>query len=449
MQCRKSRLALRILKGVVIAIVLFATASVFASTQTTYTETLLWSFDTNYPLPDGAYPNCNGLVFDKSGNLFGITASGGLYNLGVVFELSPNGQGGWNEILIHTFDPYSTSIIGDGAHPCGSLAIDRRGNLYGTTLAGGTNNLGTVYELSPNAGGVWTENILYSFGDGGSNDGSWPVSGVTLKSGATVLYGTTECGGTGPNQMYYCPGSGTVYRLSYTKPTKKVKGRWQETILHNFSGPDGYYPFGGLLLNGGNLYGTTTGGGRGAAFAGGVVFELQAGAGGWAESTLYNFGATAMDAGEPYLMTPVMDAEKNIYGTTCCGGSAPSSGGTAWELVYSSSNNTYSEKILYSFGTNANDGINPNWGIVKGVNGWFGATGGWPCCSDGNIFELNYSKKKGWQETIIFSQFANVFDGSTVDLPGYNELIMDKSGNLYGMGNLGGWGYGGVFELKP
>lgn len=462
MQLRKSSFALSMVKGAAMMLVLLSALGAFAGTAT-----VLWNFGSVYA--DGNSPACNGTVFDTKGNLYGVTNSGGEYNAGVVFELSPNGQGGWTETLIHSFDPHSATIE-DGYGPCGSLAIDAKGNLYGTAQYGGANGGGAVWELSPPAEGstTWTETVLYSFSAPGSGDGYQPFAGVTLASAAaTTLYGTTECGGTGPAlQTWTCSsGVGTVYQLSYKKPTKKNQGGWTETVLYSFaasSSTDGALPQGALALKGKNLYGVTLLGGSGAyclsqGYSCGIAYELQPEADGWTESVLYNFGATATDAEIPGQMTPVIEGN-NIYGTTTYGGADPYYGGTVWELVYSASTQSYSEQVLYSFGAQANDGCAPNWQAVMGKNAktWYGAAGGeggGGGCGEygiGTLFELTYVKptKKitgGWTETSIYQfNFDNV-GGSP-----YNELIKDKSGNLYGMTWLGGSiGNGVVFEFQP
>ncbi len=462
MQPRKSSLALSTVKGAAMMFVLLSALGAFAGT-----ESVLWNFGS--VSNDGYGPVCNGLVFDTKGNLYGATDRGGGYGAGVVFELSPDGQGGWTETLLYSFDPYSTSVV-DGRFPCGTLSIDKAGNLYGTNAFGGTNGTGTVWELSPPAEGstTWTETILYNFGAAGSGDGIDPFAGVTLaSSAATTLYGTTACGGTGPaagGQMgppyaFGCSnGSGTVYELSYTKPTKKNKGGWKESVLYSFaatSSTDGNTPLGALALKGKNLFGVTGWGGTGASclsqgYTCGTAYELQPGADGWTETVLYNFGATATDGVGPEFMTPVI-VGNNIYGTTNAGGTTPTDG-TVWELVYSPTTQSYSEQVLYNFGTNANDGCNPNWQIVKGkkANTWYGTTSS--CGSvdgqEGTIFELTYSAKKGWQETSVY-QSTGGNDGGE---PGWNQLIADKSGNLYGMTNYGGSASdigGVVFEFQP
>ncbi len=111
---------------------------------------------------DGAYPKA-GLVFDIAGNLYGTTAHGGGGSSGTVFKLSPNAHEGWAESLLHSFTGSS-----DGANPNTDLVFDSEGNLYGTTYASGgvascNFGCGTVFKVTPNAGGTWKESTIYAF----------------------------------------------------------------------------------------------------------------------------------------------------------------------------------------------------------------------------------------------------------------------------------------------
>ena len=137
-------------------------------------------------------------VPDPSGNLFGTTHYGGTSDVGTVFELSPRTGGTWSESILHSFTQNGT----DGAFPQSSLASDSLGNLYGTTAGGGADNLyGTVFELIPASGGEWIESVLIEC----NRQGYDPVAGVLLGASGN-LYGTTAQGGTN--------GGGTVFEIT-------------------------------------------------------------------------------------------------------------------------------------------------------------------------------------------------------------------------------------------
>jgi uncharacterized repeat protein (TIGR03803 family) len=144
----------------------------------------------------------------------------------------------------------------DGAYPECALVFDSKGNLYGTTQAGGTYGYGTVFELSPQSGGAWSETILYSFCSlSGCADGKFPGWGALVMDSAGNLYGVTSAGGSYQNCGFsgddVC---GVVFKLDSTG---------KETVLHNFSGgADGAAPLAGLTMDAaGNLYGVTYEGG--------------------------------------------------------------------------------------------------------------------------------------------------------------------------------------------
>jgi uncharacterized repeat protein (TIGR03803 family) len=215
------------------AAVLIFTVTLFVTRSWAATETVLHSFHPE--IPDGVYLYA-GLIFDHAGNLYGTTQQGGTYGFGTVFELTSRAGGGWTENVLYSFGANGT----DGVEPYAGLIFDDAGNLYGTTFVGGTYNGGTVFELTPQAGGGWTEKVLHSFGNG--TDGFQPYAGLIF-DGTGNLYGTTY------------GGAGAVFEL-----TPQAGGGWTEKVLHRFNsnGTDGYLPLGGLILDAaGNLYGTT------------------------------------------------------------------------------------------------------------------------------------------------------------------------------------------------
>jgi uncharacterized repeat protein (TIGR03803 family) len=212
---------------------------------------------------DGTFPWAD-LVLDAHGNLYGTTAAGGAFpESGTVFELSPKAGGGWKETVLHNFN--GTVDNTDGNTPMAGLILDAVGNLYGTTYFGGAHGLGRVFELSPQKGGGWKEKALHDFNKDGT-DGYGPQAGLIFDA-AGNLYGTTFIGGSG--SCVYYGSCGTVFEL-----TPQADGTWTEKVLHSFNndGTDGYWPYAGLTLDAaGNLYGTTWAGG---AQGNGTVFEI-------------------------------------------------------------------------------------------------------------------------------------------------------------------------------
>ena len=208
---------------------------------------------------DGTQP-FGGVVADPAGNLYGVTEFGGAYGQGTVFELSPSGSG-WAETILHSFNPNGI----DGDRPMAGLVIDASGNLYGTTPSGGSNAQGIAFELSPVQGG-WLYSVLYSFIAASGNDGpySGPEDKLAVDSGGN-LYGTTYTDGA-----YDC---GSVFELSPSS-----SGTWQYTSLHDFTcGTDGGWPVSTVTFDeGGNLYGTASGGGNLSDCGGGcgVVWRI-------------------------------------------------------------------------------------------------------------------------------------------------------------------------------
>lgn len=153
-----------------------------------WTVTTLHSFNANGK--DG-YTPLAGLVFDATGNLYGTTWAGGKDKNGIVFELTPGANGKWTETIIHNFNPANGK---DGSSPVAGLIFDAAGNLYSTTPSGGSNRFyGIVFELTPGANGKWTETILHTFDD--VNGGGEPNAGL-IWDAAGNLYGTTVTGGT-------------------------------------------------------------------------------------------------------------------------------------------------------------------------------------------------------------------------------------------------------------
>ncbi len=229
-----------------------------------WTESVLYSFgnqEGTTAFSHGCLPR-SGVILSPTGALYGTTRECGLGG-GVVYKLSPPavGQTSWIQIRLHTF---AVSTSGpDGYQPDAGVTLDEKGNLYGSTDFGGASGYGMIYELTPPSapGGAWAETIIHSF-PAGVSDGAVPFAGVVIdKTGA--LYGTCSAGGL--------TGLGTVYKLA---PPATSGGQWSETVLYNFPtiATEGENPNGGLLLDGGILYGTTEYRGGQSNF--GTVYEV-------------------------------------------------------------------------------------------------------------------------------------------------------------------------------
>jgi len=419
-------------------------------------ERVLYSF--NPDSQTGLIPLA-ALILDAAGNLYGTTGigPGNGHRGGTVFELTEIG-GSWTLKTLHTF-----GIGTDGVRPQSSLIFDAEGNLYGTTSAGGANNGGIVFELSPKAGGGWTEKILHNFGSSG--DGASPLAGLILDASGN-LYGTTYSGGSGTSESCQYSGGttgdcGTVFELTPT-----AGGEWTEKILHNFGiGTDGVNPQAGLIFDAaGNLFGTTFGGGSGlfctiigGPGAGcGTAFELTpAAAGEWTEKILYNFGMTNYSAFSPSGGL-IFGAAGNLFGTTYFGGDCGASidralgCGTVFELT-PTAGGEWTESILYNFGFPP-DPSGPQGGVIFDAAGnLYGASyggGATPICSNdtlrcGTVYKLKPAAGGVWDETLLHS-FGAGDDGDQL----FAGLVLDAAGTLYGT-TAGGGAYnaGTVFEI--
>jgi uncharacterized repeat protein (TIGR03803 family) len=270
---------------------------------------------------DGGAP-LGGVVMDASGTLYGTTSSGGASDEGVVFKLTPSGpdHSTWKEKVLYNFSYDWGNKIQDGAGPTSGLIMGASGALYGTTIGGGAISqfgygYGTVFRLTPQdpEKNNWTEKVLYIFA--GGEDGQNPFSGLTIDS-TGALYGTTFYGGTGTcqNAQGSVVGCGTVFKL--TKDPKK--DNWTKTPLYCFTGNDGGKPQGTLYLDAtGAIYGTTYGYGRSGD---GTVFKItptDAAQTSWTESFLYSFAGSDGAGPEGGV---IADKGGQLYGTTSGGG---------------------------------------------------------------------------------------------------------------------------------
>jgi len=346
-----------------------------------FTESVIWAFDNSDPTA-GCAPY-GGLVYDTAGNLYGTTAYGGTGS-GAAFELSPTGGGGWTEKLLWSFGG-TQSGAQDGIMPVAGLAIDKAGNLYGTTLYGGgpvgSDSCGTAFQLSPQADRTWSEKVIHSFGScAGSTDGLHLFTGVTLDDGGNV-YGTTNLGGL-QNSAACNFGCGTVFKLD------RAKG-WKETQLYVFQGGgDGANPYGPVIFTAaGHLLGTADSGGNGD----GVVFELTTSG---TLTVIHSFGENGQPNEGAHPNGGLTAHGNHYYGTTE-GQASPGSGctvlncGAVYELTRTAIGWTYT--ALSAFGPAPDASFNDYFGggLTLGAAGTlFGTTSAGGANGLGAVFQI-------------------------------------------------------------
>jgi hypothetical protein len=384
----------------------------------------------------------------KDGKLYTATTYGGIitrsafspgYGAGTIDEFVPSATtaGAWTRTTLYEFKGAT-----DGAQPYASVTQGNEKNVFfGVTLHGGNGDAspgtgdGTVFRLEPPLPGEtkWRETVLHVFGI--KEDGSTPASRVVVdKDGA--VYGTTLEGG-----FRNCDnsGCGVVYKL--TPPTGGERA-WKETVLYRFrSKTDGYYPLGGLILDGhGGLFGTTTWGGSGCGgFGCGTIFHLTPPkiiGEGWRKTIIHEF-AGGKNGKAPTSLLLLDDG--HLYGTTSAGGVLGCGSADGCGLVFrllrpTSTLPRWSLEILHTF-TGGKDGAIPYSEVTQVPNSltFYGTTsaGSGGHCSPytgcGTIYRLSRSIS-GWHEEVLFN-FGEAQVGGT---PFAGVALSGDGKTLYG-----------------
>jgi uncharacterized repeat protein (TIGR03803 family) len=276
---------------------------------------------------DGSSPRYS-LIFDRSGNLYGTTFWGGAYGAGTIFTLTQNVGGSWDESVLYSFTGGA-----DGGYPdWGGLGFDSAGNLYGVTYGGGRYGLGTVYKLTRNADGTWTESVLHQFT--GGKDGAQPRTKPVFDAQGN-LYAAAAYGGA-----YGC---GTVFEMM-----PGPNNLWTYRVLHQFAHKPACSPWVGLVSDkAGNLYGTardTVLGCSSPPLECGTVFKLTPGQNNvWTYSMIHQFSGGK--GGSDPVFGLVCDDAGNLYGTAARGGE--NSAGVLYELTPTEDKWTF--QVLHQF----------------------------------------------------------------------------------------------------
>lgn len=369
------------------------------------TETILYNFGSS--ATDGNSPYA-GLVMDNEGNLYGVAFAGGAYGWGTLFEITTAGV----YKTVYNFG----QLKQDGRNPWGGLIFDTKGNLYGTTSAGGkgqdycNSGCGTVYEFATSTG---KERVIYRFG-GYTGDGLVPKTSLAIDPKGN-LYGTTTGGGSETGNDDCSP-----YDCS-TAFVVNSKGKAEEKILYSFN--QQVDPNSLTLDATGNLYGTTSEGGD---FNQGTAFKLSSKG---KFTVLYTFNG---ETGWVPTSGLIFDNLGNLYGTTWGGGYYQGEG-TVYELPAKGG-----EKVLASFG--GDYGVGPGGNLLLDSEGdLYGTAQG-----DGGVATVFEVTAAGLLNVLY--TFGQEGDGNYPN----GALVMDTAGNLYGTTQRGGThNLGTIYKISP
>ncbi|MGA2740350.1 MAG: choice-of-anchor tandem repeat GloVer-containing protein [Bryobacteraceae bacterium] len=408
--------------------------------------------------PDGRDPK-GALIVGRDGALYGTTNEGGASADGTVFELKRTAENGWTESVIYNFSGP------DGRNPASTLMPASNGTLYGTTSGGGSIGPGTVFQLTPPqaSGDPWVESVLYSFTGGGQD--ACP-NGELLGGPGGILFATTEGDG--------CTQGGTGLVVSLIPPTTPGAA-WTEHQIFYFDGATGELPHGGVVSEGGSLFGTAFYDPDNENCDCGTIYELTPPAipgHSWTYTLLHTYTSGPPNIGE-FPAAPLAAGPGGVlYGTTRFGGSSSGSVncdtsdfsgcGTVFQLTPpSSSGGSWSFSVIYNF-TGANgDGAQPLAGVIVGEDGTIYGTAhrqgtASPACPGskqwppgcGMVFQLTPPTTAGgaWTETVLHDFTGENGDGA---FP-IAALALSASGVLYGTTPSGGTeGRGTVFVVAP
>lgn len=360
------------------------------------------------------------------------------------------GLGNGSTLTLANDGGHALSIAGNGAFTFTDPLLS--GSTYSVTvssqptneLCSVSNGSGTIADASISNVTVacilnYPDTVIHSFGASGT-DGFAPTAGLVLASDGNFYGTTSEGGASGTADCGGKFGCGSVYEVT-------PSGAYAVVYSFGLTSTDGVTPQGALLqASDGYLYGTTAAGGT-SAIAGGTVFKLAPGGGGY--SILYSFGASSTDGTVPYSAL-IEGTDGNLYGTTMNGGANSSlcngiGCGTVFKITLAGV-----ETVLYSFGSSSQDGEYPQAGLVQGSDGnFYGTTYLGGAYNEGTVFKITPSGTY----TLLYSFGATATDA----LRPLGSLVEGADGNFYGTTYLGGAsicgsppiGCGAVFMVTP
>jgi uncharacterized repeat protein (TIGR03803 family) len=394
----------------------FVTYGSVYKVSSTGTYTTLYNFCSLANCADGAYPIA-GLTQGGDGNLYGTTLAGGLYGSaadetgGTIFKISLTGT------LTTLYNFCAVEGCTDGELPDAAPTQGTDGNYYGTAFEGGSEGVGTIWQLTP--AGVFT--ALYSFcSQDGCTDGEYPRTQL-LEDSSGYFYGTTEEGGEF--------GAGVVYQYDPSTSTVGVG----YSFCEQEGCTDGEIPIGNIVQDGlGNFYGSTAYGGTDDD---GTIWQLQT-SDGLTFVNLYNFCTTDCSDGAIAYSGVILGSDGNLYGTAVEGGSYEENefgGGTAFQVTTAGA---YTNLYQFCQESGCTDGAFPESEMIQGSDGnFYGATFEGGDSNAGTVYAIDATPANTPPVVLTVSPtFGSAGSAATITFSVYNAFIASAQ-QCYGFTN--------------
>jgi uncharacterized delta-60 repeat protein len=361
----------------------------------------------------------------------GLNSDGGKWLWGTTWEGGESNRGTVYKVHMYTDELMTVaSFSGDGptnrgANPASMLMHDGGGAFWGTTVAGGAHNVGTVFKLDTDSGLMTT---IAEFTDNGAeNRGAAPYAGVT-DDGQGCVWGATSAGAAG--------GNGTLFKIH-------VETGAMTTVVEftgNAGANKGRQPMGRLLLMGDELWGTTAAGGSGGH---GTVFRVHRTTGVFTTVVEFSGSAGYCRGAAPFGALTLAE-DGMLWGTTSAGGS--SDGGTIFKID-GATGSLITVADLSAVGSFSNVGFRPYMGLIGNGSGslWCATHTGGLYVSGSTDFGAVLRVNIATGEVTSTFKFYDVLGLH----PPYDSLFRHTDGNLYGAASTHGPnGAGTVYRLR-